>query len=185
MKRARLFFLVLTLSLSATLTVQAQYANGSNSDAEAKLFREPTGFSLNKLFSPEFFHMSHSYELSYSSFGGHGLTLGEYTNSMMWRFSTKLAARVDVAVQHTPFGVSGLNNGLPVSQNNLNGIYLKNAEVAYQPMKNLFMQFSIHQAPNGYGYYLNPYGRYGYPYGYDRLGLRTDFGDPAFNHWLR
>lgn len=185
MKRARLLFLVLTLSLWAAAAAQAQYANNANSEAESKLFREPSGFTLNKLFSPEFFHMSHSYELSYSSFGGHGLTLGEYTNSMMWRFSTKLAARVDVAVQHAPFGVSGLNNGLPVSQNNLNKIYLKNAEVAYQPMKNLVMQFSVRQAPNPYGYYLSPYGRYGYPYGYDRFGFRSDFGDPVFNPWLR
>lgn len=185
MKHARLFFLVLCLSLWATAAAQAQYVNRGNSDAEGKLFREPSGFSLNKLFSPEFFHMSHSYELSYSSFGGHGLTLGEYTNTMLWRFSTKLAARVDVAVQHTPFGVSGLNNGLPVSESSLNGIYLKNAEVAYRPTENLTMHFSVRQAPYGYGYYLSPYGRYGYPYGYDRYGFGSGISDPYYNPWWR
>lgn len=183
MKRVRLFLLVVILSLGSVAAVQAQYAHGAGSDnPEAKLFREPAHFSLDKLFSPEFFRMSHSYELSYSSFGGHGLALQEYTNTMLWRFSTKLAARVDLAVQHTPFGVSGLNNGLPVSESNFNGIYLKNAEVAYRPVGNLTMHLSVRQAPHGYGYYLSPYGRYGYP-GYDRYGFRTSFNDPYFNNW--
>lgn len=186
MKRARLLFLVLTLSVAAVTTGQAQYAHSAGSgEAEAKLFREPSGFSLDRLFSPEFFRMGHSYEMSYSSFGGQGLTLGEYTNSMMWRFSTKLAARVDVGVQHTPFGVSGLGNGIPQSENGLNGIYLKNAEVAYQPIGNLRMHLSVRQAPPGYGYYLSPYGRYGYPYMYDRYGFRNGLDDPYFNSWLR
>lgn len=179
MKCARLFLLVVTLSLGPALAARAQYAQGAGSDAEAKLFQEPAHFSLDKLFSPEFFRMSHSYEMSYSSFGGQGLTLGEYTNSMMWRFSTKLAARVDVAFQHTPFGVSGLNNGLPVSKSNLNGIYLKNAELAYRPVGNLTMHLSVRQAPYGYGYYMSPYGRYGY----DRYGFRTGFNDPYNNYW--
>ena len=184
MKHARLVLLVLALSLSPAAAVMAQYAHGARTEnAEAKLFQEPAHFTLDRLFSPEFFRMSHSYEMSYSSFGGQGLTLGEYTNSMMWRFSTKLAARVDVAFQHTPFGVSGLNNGLPVSESSLNGIYLKNAEVAYRPVGNLTMHLSVRQAPYGYGYYMGPYGRYGYP-GYDRYGLSTGFNDPNFNSWL-
>lgn len=182
MKSARLFLLVLSLSLAPVFAAHAQYANGAGGDkAEAKLFREPSGFSLDKLFSPEFFRMGHSYELSYSSFGGQGLTIGEYTNTMMWRFSTKLAARVDVAVRHTPFGVSGLSNGLPVSESGLSGIYLKNAEVNYRPVGNLTMHLSVRQAPNRYGYYLNPYGYYS-PYGYDRYGIGS-LDDPYYNRW--
>jgi len=181
MNRWRLFLFVLVFSLAPIVSAHAQYAGGTGEQPEARLFNEPSGFSLDKLFSPEFFRMSHSYELSYSSFGGHGLTLGEYTNSMMWRFSTKLAARVDVAVQHTPFGVSGLDNGLPNSQSNLNGIYLKNAEIAYRPVGNLSMYLSVRQAPNAYGYYLSPYGRYGY----DRYGWNRWYDDANFNSWLR
>jgi hypothetical protein len=183
MKSARQIIMVLTLSLGFALAAQAQYAHRADSDdAEGRLYREPSGFSLDKLFSPEFFRMGHSYEMSYSSFGGQGLSMGTYTNSMMWRFSTKLAARVDVAVQHAPFGVSGLSNGLPVSQSNLSGVYLRNAEVAYQPLRNLTMHLSVRQAPYGYGSYLSPYGRYGYSNGYDRYGLRGGFGDPYFNN---
>jgi hypothetical protein len=180
MKRIRILLFVLVLCAAPVVTVHAQYADGAGDNAEARLFREPSGFSLDKLFSPEYFRMSHSYELSYSSFGGHGLSLGEYTNTMMWRFSTKLAARVDVGVQHTPFGLSGLNNGLPASQDNLNRIYLKNAEVAYRPVGNLTMHLSVRQAPYRYGYYLSPYGRYGY----DRYGIPLGYEDRYFNSWL-
>jgi hypothetical protein len=85
---------------------------------------------------------------------------------MMWRFSPKLAARVDVGVAHSLFGNSSLGNGVPGSQNSFANIYLKNAEVAYRPLKNMTLHLSFRQAPRGYGYYMSPYGYYGYGGGY-------------------
>ena len=104
--------------------------------------------------------MSHSYEMSFGSFGGQASSLGMYTNTMMFQFSQKLAARVDVAFAH-----SLLNNGMrnPLGPDADRGqVFLRNAEIAYRPTENMRLHLSVRQSP--YGGYMNPYG-YGYnPY---------------------
>jgi len=144
-----------------------------------------TGFSLNRYFSPEHFRMSHAVEFSTGSFGGSGSSLAMYTNSMMWQFSRKLAARVDVAFAYAPFqderlqGITGNNNGQ---------VFIKNAELAYRPSENTRIQFSFRQSP--YGYYARPYGYRGYgyrPYGGNsfRAAYGSDHRDLFWNDRLR
>jgi len=54
-------------------------------------------------FNPEKFHMRHSFDLSYVTSGGQGLSLGTYTNSMSYQFSDNLNARADVSLSYSPF----------------------------------------------------------------------------------
>jgi len=160
--RVYLLLIAFTLCLGSAQVATAQYKSDAAAEAmmsQAKIYGD--GFSLNKLFDPRFFQMRHSYEMSFGSVGGASGSMGEYTNSMMWRFSQKLAARVDVGVAHNMFGNAPTGTGLPGSQNSAASIYLKNAEVAYQPMKNMTLHLSFRQAPRGYGYYMSPYGYYG------------------------
>ncbi len=178
--RAYIILLALVLSLAAVDAVEAQYRSDAAVEAmaQSRLYEAPTGFTLDRLFDPQFFQMGHSYEMSFGSGYGQSGPIGEYTNSMMWRFSNKLAARIDVGVAHG-FG-NTLNTGLPGSQSSLGRVYLKNAEVKFQPLKNLTMHLSYRQAPLGYGRYLSPYGRYGMsPYGNNnRFGARIGYDDP-------
>ncbi|MFT5142460.1 MAG: hypothetical protein ACI80V_001356 [Rhodothermales bacterium] len=157
-----------TAPASAQLRTEATHI-----DAPVRLYDTGgSGFSLNKYFSPAHFQMSHSIEMSSSSYGG---SLGMYTNSMAWQFSDKLAARVDVAMAYAPGG-EGSTTGM-LSNNALNGqggrIFLRNAEVAYRPTENSIIQFSIQQNP--YGNHMSPYGQYGSPYGYNRYD-QSGFG---------
>lgn len=125
--------------------------------APMRLYSMGSGFSLNDLFSAEHFRMQHTYEMSMGTIGGYSYSLGVYTNSMLWQFSDKLAARVDIGVAHSPFGGSLGIERRPQ-------IFLRNAEVAYRPRENMLLQFSVRQSP--YGYYLSPYGYYPFrPYG--------------------
>lgn len=133
-------------------------------------------FSLNQFFSPEHFRMGHSVELSSGSFGGYGSTLAMYTNSMMWQFSSKLAARVDIGVSWSPTSAyPGLSETGGQSR-----VFLRNAEIAFRPKENMLLHLSVRQSP--YGPYASPYGRYGgyggYGFGYDAL----DYGhrEPLF-----
>lgn len=157
-----LVFLILFASpANAQLRQDAAVAN-----APVRLYDEAgPAFSLNRFFSPEHFRMSHSFELSSSSFGGYGGTLAMYTNSMMWQFSSKLAARVDVAMAYSPTSsYPGLNPG----GNDNTQVFLRNAELAFRPKENMLIQLSVRQSP--YGAYASPYGMYGgygSPYGYD------------------
>jgi hypothetical protein len=121
-----------------------------------------TGINLfDRLFSDEHFQMGHSYEMSFNSFGGRSSSLGMYTNSLMWQFNDKLAARADISVAHSPFGSSaGFQDQNP-------RVFLRNAEIAYRPADNVRLHFQIRQSP---------YGAYGSPYGYSPYARRGYYG---------
>ena len=165
--RYYLSIIAFTLVLGTANVASAQYKSDAAVEAmmaQSRIYGE--GFSLDKFFDPKYFQMRHSYEMSFGSYGGGTTSLGEYTNTMMWRFSQRLAARVDVGVAHSMFGSSPTGvAGVPGSQNSFANIYLKNAEIAYQPMKNMTLHVAFRQAPRGYGYYASPYGYYGPGYG--------------------
>ena len=160
--RKLLSLLCFVVLLGLAVPVQAQLRQDVQAQqTSAKLYgTDGPAFSLNQLFSPEHFRMSHSYEMSFGSFGGQASSLGMYTNTMMFQFSQKLAARVDVAFAH-----SLLNNGMrnPLGPDADRGqVFLRNAEIAYRPTENMRLHLSVRQSP--YGGYMNPYG-YGYnPY---------------------
>lgn len=158
--RQSLFVVCLILTLGVTAPAQGQLRSDVISeDASVRLYDYgQTGFSLNRYFSPAHFRMSHSLEFSTGSFGGETSSLGMYTNTMMWQFSQKLAARLDISMAYSPYsderlqGLTGDNNGR---------IFIRNAQVAYRPTENSRIQFSFQQSP---------YGSYASPYGYNRYG---------------
>ncbi len=159
------FALALVQPTSAQLREDARVL--ASQDAP-KLYDAGSAFSLNKLFSREHFRMGHAYELSAGSMGGNGYSMGVYTNSLMWQFNQKLAARVDLSVAHSPFGNAPGN----MYGQNVTGegqpfrFFVQNAEVAYRPTENTELHFSFRQSP--YGSYYSPYGAN--PYGYSPYG---------------
>lgn len=169
--------LCLIVFLGVAMPSKAQLRENVHSqDARAQLYgTQGTSFSLNQLFSPEHFQMSHSYEMSAGSFGGTTSSLGMYTNTMRFQFNDQLAARVDMAYAFSPFGGSNaLGAGMDQGR-----AFLRNAEVAYRPSENVQLHLQIRQSP--FGGYMSPYGpmsRYGYGHYYDsgmhgRLGRRS------------
>jgi hypothetical protein len=147
-----LLCLVFMLSVTAPAEAQLRETAKENSSVVTQLY--DTGASatnaLGNLFGAEHFEMGHSYQMSFSSFGGSASSMGMYTNSMMWQFNSDLAARVDVAVAH-PFTNS---NGAFGEQNAK--VFLRNAEVSYQPSENTQIHFQVRQSP--YGRYASPFG---------------------------
>ncbi len=173
---------LLLILLGVSLPAQAQLRETAfEQKAPAKLYdTKSSGFSLNKFFDPAHFRMAQSVEFSTSSFGGNSSSLGMFTNSMMWQFSEKLAARVDVSVAYSPnAGTLGSNN----TGGALNGdarVFVQNAEFAYKPTENVQLHLSFHQSP--YGRYGSPYGYYGYnPYRMSRFD--ASFGNGGGPFW--
>lgn len=166
--RASLYTLCLIAVLTFSIPAQAQLRSaGSAAESSVRLYDVgATGFSLNRFFTPENFQMSHSFEVS--SFGGS--TLSMYTNSMRWRFSDKLAARLDVSAAYSP-----LDNqrSTSVTRGNNGQVFLRNAEIVYRPSKNTLLNFSFGRSP--YGSYARPYGYSGYSR-YGGSSFRADFG---------
>ena len=158
--------------LALTIPAQAQLRSADTSmNNTARLYDTgQTGLSLNRFFSPEHFRMAHSFEMSTSSYGG-GSSLAMYTNSMMWQFNSKLAARLDLAMAYSPMNdqmgasVTGSQNGR---------VFLRNAEIAYRPTENIRMHFSVRQSP--YGAYMSPWGAGAYHSPYSGGSFRMDLG---------
>ncbi|MDZ4699366.1 MAG: hypothetical protein SH809_06655 [Rhodothermales bacterium] len=129
-----------------------------------------SGFTLNQLFDKSHFRMSQSAEFSAGSYGGQTMSMGMFTNSMMWQFSSKLAARVDMSVAYSPNAGTLNSSQFGGGQSGDARVFLRNAEVAYRPSENVQLHLSIRQNP--YGSYGSPYGHYN-PYGY---GSRSQMG---------
>ncbi|MBL7977441.1 MAG: hypothetical protein JNN12_03810 [Bacteroidetes Order II. Incertae sedis bacterium] len=141
---------------------------------------------LSKVFAPDKFRLSHSYELSTGAYGGLGLTTGMYTASMNWNLGQKLDANVDVSALHAPFGKTTLAQQL-MGQDNVK-VFVRNASLSYRPAKNLMLNLSFQQNPYApYGYYGYGYedaSRFGYtpPFG-NRVGLRVGTGSLGDGNW--
>jgi opacity protein-like surface antigen len=112
-----------------------------------------SGSFLFGWFNPENFHMRHSFDLSYQTFGGQGMSLGTYTNSMTYDFSEKLNARADVSMSYSPYNTFSTLGG---KKNDLSSIYLSRAEVNYKPWENVMVKLQYRQIPYG-NYYYSPF----------------------------
>lgn len=159
--RASFSLLCLVVVLSLMQPAHAQLRDTDTRPAPAAIYDDGTtaGSLLGTLFSDENFRMSHAYEMSMSSFGGNSSSLGMYTNSMMWQFNEKWAARVDVSLAHSPFGGSNAFSNQQDAR-----VFLRNAEVAYRPSENMQFRFQMRQSP--YGSYMSPYAGPYSGYGY-------------------
>lgn len=117
--------------------------------------------TLGRLFNAQTLRFSQSYEMSYNGGAGGSVGLGVYTAGVQWQPSSRLAARVDVGVAHSPFGSSGVQSALGFDEQPTR-VFLRNAEIAYRPTENSLLTLSVQQSP--YGAYASPYG-IGGPYG--------------------
>jgi len=168
--RKLLTLVCLIVVLGAVLPAQAQLRQDVRlQESRAKIYgQDGPAFLLNQLFSPAHFKMSHSYDMSFGSFGGQTSSLGMYTNTMMFQFSDQVAARVDMSYAFSPFGSFN-----PLGPDADQGrIFLRNAEIAYRPSENVRFHLQVHQSP--YGTYMSPYGYYN-PYYYGS-GLHANYG---------
>jgi hypothetical protein len=159
--RRTIFAAFFILLLGVTTPSVAQMRNQSSGEtASVKLYDYgESGFSLNKFFDPQHFKMSHSFEFSSSSLGG-GSSLAMYTNSMMWQFNQKLAARLDIAYAYSPFSDDRLRG---FTGGNSNQVFIRNAELEFRPSESTRINLSFRQSP---------YGSYASPYGYGGSGYR-------------
>lgn len=146
-----LLCLVFLLSVTAPAHAQLRETAQQNSSVVTQLYDAGNAATnaLGNLFGAEDFRMSHSYQMSFSSFGGSTASMGMYTNSMMWQFNPAWSARVDVSVAH-PLA----NNGAFGQQETR--VFLRNAQVSYEPSENMELHFQVRQSP--YGRYASPYG---------------------------
>jgi hypothetical protein len=151
------FSIIIILFLAYTFCLNAQFK--SELDKTDKIIDSPIQNPnlILGIFNPENFSMKHSYSLVYSSFGSNSIGLGIYTNSMRYKVTDNLNARVDLSLVHSPFGSYSKN-----MSDQLTGFYLNRAEINYKPYENFLIQVRYQQIPS-YSYMgYSPYGYNGY-----------------------
>ncbi|MFA5832236.1 MAG: hypothetical protein WDA22_02060 [Bacteroidota bacterium] len=106
-------------------------------------------------FNPNNFYMRHSYSASYSAFGGEGMALQRYTNTMIYQFMPNLDARVDLSLQNSPYSTFDYR-----LQNQFSKAYVSRAELNYRPTDNMVIRLQYRELPYSfYGYgYNRPFG---------------------------
>lgn len=92
--------------------------------------------------------MSHSYSMSFSSYGGQMQNMNAYTNHMFFDVSDRLKAQVDVSLLHSPFGNSFMNNNNSLGTQ----IIIDQARLDYQLSPNARISFQFSQRPAYYGH---------------------------------
>jgi len=159
--------MIVAVLLVVNLPALAQFKPGNDPEptvSEALVHPTPGLGSLFGLLNSDNFHMRHSVSMSYLSYGGGGLSLASYTNSMLYKISDPLHVRFDLTFQGSPFG-----NSLGLQQNDLSRVFISNAELSYRPSENMFIDVRYGQLP--YYDYRNS------PFGYSPLGYSpTGFG---------
>ena len=116
--------------------------------------------------------MSHSFEMSYSTFAGQGLALGSYTNSLSYKFSNSLKFLLETSIVTSPYSSLGKNY-----QNAINGIYINRAQLNFKPWKNVDVILQYRQFPASA--YYNPYYN---NYGFGRSGFLNSYGYDNWNY---
>jgi hypothetical protein len=150
MKKLFIIFLVFTV------IARAQYRDELNRSVDVKsgILNNSSSGSLLSFINPDNFSMNHSFEMSYSAFGGGGMALGVYTNSMSFKFNDQLKLETDLSLVNSPYNSFGKD-----FSKNINGVYLSRAQLTYKPLDNMSIMVQYRQLPGGY---YSPFGYTGY-----------------------
>ena len=158
----RLAVVVLVIGVCA-MSASAQFKTRPDTrpSSGSSLVRSGGSNWLLGWFDANRFQMRQSYALSYTSMGGKGISLGEYTNSMFYQISDPLSVQFDVSLTHVPFSSFG-----DKFSNSLSGLRLSRAQLDYRPSENTLFQVQFRQIPSGS--YLRGFPSFGSDIGLDR-----------------
>jgi hypothetical protein len=156
MMKAFGFAVVSALVLAGVSPAMAQFKSQLENEPPVTdaITRQQESTFLFGWFDPSKFSMHHSVSFSYQTMGGQGMSVGMYTNSMMYQFAENLNARADVSLMYSPFSSLGVAGG---KKNDLSSVYLSRAEVNYRPWENVLFQVQYRQIPWG-SLYGSPFG---------------------------
>lgn len=111
--------------------------------------------------NPKNFSLTHSFNLSYQTFGSGSYSIASYTGTLSYKVLKNLNVSADITMQYSPFAsisgnTPGMNNDL---QKSLSGVYLSRLSLNYQPAKNMFINIEYINNKN-YNWFNNYYNDY-------------------------
>lgn len=145
MNRLTLIFLIL---LFPVLTF-AQFKNQTEPDISEAIIRPGSSIFLG-FFNPDRFQMHHTFSASYMTFGGNGLMLNSYMNTIDYRISDPLFLQFNLGLMYSPY--NSFNNNPALNSTKFFG----GAELQYKPSDKLFFKVGVDVSPY-YNYIYSPY----------------------------
>lgn len=144
------------LLIGFSLTAYGQYRdNGLNKPEIQDGITNGSTTNLLGFLNSDNFVMKHTLSMSYTTFGGNGISLGTYTNSMFYKMMDNLNVQADVSFVYSPYSSFGKD-----FQNQVSGIYLSRAAINYTPFKDMHVTFQYRNLPYGSYNYSPFYGGY-------------------------
>jgi hypothetical protein len=163
----KLFVIIFVFAASA---IFGQYRDSSSPDIKSGILNRGGSSETESIFgffNPDNFSMHHTFDLSYSTFGGsNGMALGVYTNSLMYKISERLNFETDISVVNSPYNTFGKD-----FTKQLNGVYLSRALLNYKASDNMNIMIEFNHNP--FGYYSSYYNGYS---PYLGSGFYNDYG---------
>jgi hypothetical protein len=150
------FVMMIGIAFAATLSNAQFKSQVENQPSVSQSLVHPMT-SINSflgILNPDNFSMQHSLSMSYMSFGGTGISLASYTNSMFYKIADPLNIRFDLTLQGSPFGNYG-----SLQQSDLSKLFVSRAQLNYRPLENMFIRLEYNQLPAG-RYYYDAYSPY-------------------------
>ncbi len=143
------------LTLAVALTPALCFAQLKR-DAKVDMATALTAPKLENLLGlagldPNKFSMSHSYSLSFSSYGGNSFNQGLYLNTMQYQLFDPLTVHLQLGVAHQPFG-NQLQGG-----SFKNELFISSAGFEYKPNRNLTLQLEYSRQPASFFYHNSPF----------------------------
>ncbi len=132
----------LLLLAGGAASAQFKVPAGGEAKISDSMIGSPSSSLLFGWFDPARFEMHHALSFSYLTAGGQGMSLGTYTNSMMYRFAENLNARADVSLSYSPTSSSARFGG-----KDLSNLYLSRAQINYRPWENMSIQVQYRAVP--------------------------------------
>jgi len=148
------------------LTGSMSYAQFKDIPYETKVKLQNNNLILGFL-NPKNFSLTHSFNLSYQTFGSGSYSIASYTGTLSYKVLKNLNVSADITMQYSPFAsisgnTPGMNNDL---QKSLSGVYLSRLSLNYRPTKNMFINIEYMNNKNynwfnDYDYYFSRFGGY-------------------------
>ena len=152
-KMKKLLMMIIVLSIVPTLAFGQLKKQNETVDIKSAII-EPLGNTLSGigLIDPSKISMSHSFSMSYFSFGGNSLSQSMYLNTIRYQIADPLTLKLQWGIQNFPHNTFMANH--PAFQG---GPFISGAELDYRPTENIKVKFQYNRMPGYHNSYRYPY----------------------------
>lgn len=149
----KLLMMILVLSIVPTLVFGQLKRQSETVDIKNAIIA-PLGNTLSGLglIDPSKLSMSHSFSMSYFSFGENSLSQSLYLNTIRYQIANPLTLKLQWGIQNFPHNTFMANH--PAFKG---GPFISGAELDYRPTENIQVKLQYNTMPGYYNSYRNPY----------------------------